>query len=53
MADEAVAPLDEAEDDTPLAAEAAIFLALVNVIESNTRGYAEGKIKTYIDCKKV
>ena len=38
--------------NTPLAVEAAILLALVNVIESNTRGHEEGKIKMHMDCKK-
>ena len=39
--------------NTPLAAEAVILLALVNVLERNMRGHEEGKIKTHIDYKKA
>ena len=39
--------------NTSLAAEAAILFALVNVVESSMRGYEEGKIKMYMDCKKM
>ena len=40
-------------ENTSLAAEAAILLALVNAVESNMRGHEEGKIKTHVDCKKI
>ena len=40
-------------NNIPLAAEAAILFALVNVVERNMRGHEEGKIKTHIDCKKI
>ena len=39
--------------NTPLEAEVPILIVLVNVVESNMRGYEEGKIKTHIDCKKA
>ena len=35
--------------NTPLAAEAAIFLTLLNAVESNMRAHEEGKIKTHMD----